>query len=40
MGTHGYDIFKADNGLWTLEPQTAEFFPFRTEGYLPEYVLI
>ena len=39
MGSHAYNLFRADNGLWQFEPQTGEYFPIG-EKYAPRYILI
>lgn len=39
-GYHGWDMFKTENGMIQLEPQSGEFFPLDERGYKPEYILI
>ena len=40
MGYHAWNLFKADNGLLQLEPQTGKFFPLGEKDYKPEWVLL
>lgn len=39
-GTHGFDFFRAEDGLLIIEPQTADFFEWGEKGYKPEYTLV
>ena len=39
-GYHAWNLFKAENGIWQLEPQTGEFFLLGEKSYLPQYILI
>lgn len=39
-GYHAWNIFRAENGLLQLEPQTGHFFPMYDEGYKAEYILV
>lgn len=39
-GYHSWNIFRAENGVWQLEPQTGEFFLLGEKNYLPQYILI
>ena len=40
IGFHAWNIFRAENGLWQLEPQTGKFFLLWEDNYRPEYVLM
>ena len=39
-GYHAWNLFRDDQGLLQLEPQTGKFFKLGDHNYFPEYVLL
>ena len=39
-GYHAWNIFRTDDGLLQIEPQTGVCFPMCEKGYKAEYILL